>query len=141
STNLVSGAGTNNSGTGHNVVYIKDIVTGAISVASQNTIDSVDPSISGDGSSVTFTNNSTGYSPNFPFSPLGGQIYLATNEPVAQWKKAVSGAWALAGNWNPAGVPIAVDDVLITVPGTYNVTSSANQKIHSLTTAANAALT
>src|SRR5262249_36500621 len=44
STNLVSGAGTNNSGTGHNVVYVKDIVMGAISAVSQNTIDSVDPS-------------------------------------------------------------------------------------------------
>jgi serralysin len=141
STNLVSGAGTNNSGTGHNVVYVKDMVTGAISAVSQNTIDSVDPSISSDGSSVTFTNNSAGYSPNFPFSPLGGQIYLGANELVAQWKKAVSGDWALASNWNPAGVPIAVDDVLITVPGTYTVTSSANQKIHTLTTAANATLT
>jgi serralysin len=142
STNLVSGAGTNNSGTGHNVVYIKDMVTGAISVASQNTIDSVDPSISGDGGSVTFTNNSTGYSPNFPFGPLGGQIYLASNETVALWKKAVSGSWATAGNWNPAGVPSALANVLITATGpSYTVTNSTDQTIHSLTTAANSTLT
>jgi len=112
STNLVPGAGTDTTGDGHNVVYVKDMVTGAISAVSQNTIDSVDPSISGDGSSVTFTNNSA----------------------------SVSGNWALASNWNPVGVPSAVDDVLITVPGSYTVTSTGNQTIRSLTTGADTGL-
>ena len=58
STNLVPGAGTNTSGSSNNVVYVKDMVTGAIDVASQLTIDSVDPSISADGGFVSFTNNS-----------------------------------------------------------------------------------
>ena len=140
STNLVPGAGTDTTGDGHNVVYVKDMVTGAISAVSQNTIDSVDPSMSGDGSSVTFTNNSAGYNSNFPFNPLGGQIYLATNELVVQWKKAVSGNWTLASNWNPVGVPSTVDDVLITVPGSYTVTSTGNQTIRSLTTGADTGL-
>ena len=60
STNLVPGAGTNTSGSGNNVVYVKDMVTGAIDVASQLTVDSVDPSISADGGFVSFTNNSVG---------------------------------------------------------------------------------
>ena len=77
STNLVPGAGSNTSGSGHNVVYVKDVLTGAIDVASQLAIDSVDPSISADGGFVSFTNNSSGYTS--AGNPAGGQIYVAHN--------------------------------------------------------------
>jgi hypothetical protein len=77
STNLVPGAGTNTSGSGNNVVYVKDMVTGAIDVASQLTVDSVDPSISADGGFVSFTNNSSGTTS--AGNPANGQIYVAHN--------------------------------------------------------------
>ena len=77
STNLVPGAGTNTSGSSNNVVYVKDMVTGAIDVASQLAIDSVDPSISADGGFVSFTNNSAGYTS--AGGPAEGQIYVAHN--------------------------------------------------------------
>jgi hypothetical protein len=49
------------------------------------------------------------------------------------WARGVSGDFATASNWNPAVVPGAADDVTIGVKGTYNVISSANETIDSLT--------
>ena len=41
--------------------------------------------------------------------------------------------WNVAGNWSPAQVPTAADDVFITNNGTYTVTLSANSAVGSVT--------
>src|SRR5262245_39104858 len=38
------------------------------------------------------------------------------------WKNPVSGNWGTPSNWNPAQVPDAADNAIITVSGTYTVT-------------------
>jgi len=47
------------------------------------------------------------------------------------WKKAVSGDWNTGPNWT-AGVPVYGSTALITVPGTYTVTSSQNNALGNL---------
>jgi autotransporter passenger strand-loop-strand repeat protein len=76
STNLVPGFGTNTSGTDHNVVYIKDMVTGDIDAVSQNTVDSTYSSISADGGFISYTNNNTGTESG---AGAEGQIYVQHN--------------------------------------------------------------
>jgi hypothetical protein len=46
--------------------------------------------------------------------------------PVSQWLKAVSGNDNTPTNWNPQGIPSAIGETEITIPGTYTVTSSQN---------------
>ncbi|HTW95339.1 MAG TPA: calcium-binding protein [Tepidisphaeraceae bacterium] len=48
------------------------------------------------------------------------RLYLSVNS----WKNAVSGDWDTASNWSLGHVPLATEDVQITVPGTYTVTHS-----------------
>ena len=138
STNLVPGAGTS----GKYLVYVKDTVTGAISVVSADngtplSINSIDPSMTPDGTLISYTNNDAGYASGLP---IGSQVYVASNEADVLWKKAVSGNWTTAANWSTSTVPISIDNVLISVPGTYTVTSAGNQTIRSLTTVANTGL-
>src|SRR5215468_7751505 len=45
----------------------------------------------------------------------------AWGEDIA-WKNPVSGNWGTPSNWNPAQVPGAADNAIITVSGTYTVT-------------------
>src|SRR5262245_7883277 len=39
-----------------------------------------------------------------------------------EWKNPVSGNWGTPSNWDPAQVPDAADNAIITVSGTYTVT-------------------
>ena len=48
------------------------------------------------------------------------------------WKLGVSGNFATAKNWSPAAVPGPADDATIAVPGSYTVTSSADQTVDAL---------
>jgi hypothetical protein len=50
------------------------------------------------------------------------------------WKSAIDGLFTTAGDWIPGQVPAAGDDVFITAPGTYTITSSASRTIKTLTT-------
>jgi len=59
--------------------------------------------------------------------------------PIA-WGTGASGDFAIAANWSPATVPGPTNDVAISPSGTYTVTSSVNQTVNSLTTAAGATL-
>jgi serralysin len=59
---------------------------------------------------------------------------------VATWAAGVSGDFATAANWTPAGVPGSGTDVQISPSGTYTVTSTANETVNSLTTPAGATL-
>src|SRR5712672_940238 len=52
--------------------------------------------------------------------PLEPRVLLAANA----WKSAVSGDWDLAGNWSAGHVPMASEDVQISVAGSYTVTKS-----------------
>jgi hypothetical protein len=56
------------------------------------------------------------------------------------WKSAISGLFTTAADWIPGQVPTAADDVFITAPGTYTVTSSASRTVHTLTTASTVTL-
>jgi hypothetical protein len=56
------------------------------------------------------------------------------------WASGTSGDFAVAANWTPAGVPGSSNDVQISPSGTYTVTSTANETVNSLTTAAGATL-
>ena len=56
------------------------------------------------------------------------------------WKSAISGPFTTAADWIPGQVPAAGDDVFITAPGTYAVTSSASRTIKTLTTVSTATL-
>jgi len=67
-----------------------------------------------------------------------GFVASATT-PVA-WASGVSGDFAVAGNWGPAGVPGPLNDVALSPSGTYTVTSSTNETVNSLSTAAGATL-
>jgi hypothetical protein len=49
------------------------------------------------------------------------------------WTRGVSGDFATASNWTPAGIPGPADDVTIGARGTYTVTSSADELVGNLT--------
>ncbi len=51
---------------------------------------------------------------------------------ASSWNNPAGGNWGDAGNWIPAGVPGAADDVLITLDGTYAVTLNVAASIRSL---------
>ena len=55
------------------------------------------------------------------------------------WKKAVSGDWNTASNWT-AGVPVYGSTALITLPGTYTVTSSQANAVGTLEMSSGATL-
>jgi hypothetical protein len=42
------------------------------------------------------------------------------------WTNTAGGDWSVAANWSSAGVPGAGDDVAITLPGSYLVTSGTS---------------
>jgi len=65
---------------------------------------------------------------------------LGIDNATIVWATSASGNFAAAANWNPVGVPGASSDVQISPTGTYTVTSTANETINSLTTAAGATL-
>jgi hypothetical protein len=48
------------------------------------------------------------------------------------WNNAAGGNWNTDSNWNPAQVPGASDDVLITLAGTYTVTLDVSPTVASL---------
>jgi hypothetical protein len=56
------------------------------------------------------------------------------------WKRGVNGDFGVAANWNPATVPGSGDVAAIDAAGTYTVTTSANETVQSLDTAAGATL-
>jgi phage baseplate assembly protein gpV len=49
------------------------------------------------------------------------------------WNNAAGGNWGTAANWDPAQVPTAAADVLITLDGTYTVTINVAAAAASLT--------
>jgi hypothetical protein len=49
------------------------------------------------------------------------------------WKKAASGNWTTASDWNPARVPGAGDDATISVAGAYTVSLTSAITVHSIT--------
>jgi len=61
-------------------------------------------------------------------------------DPGVLWGSGVSGDFAAASNWNKASVPGVSDAAQISPSGTYTVTSTANETVNSLTTAAGATL-
>src|SRR5215475_3354747 len=65
-------------------------------------------------------------------------IMLATLHRTAwaediAWKNPVSGNWGTPGNWNPAKVPDAADNAIITVSGTYTVTLDVTATVTAVT--------
>lgn len=48
------------------------------------------------------------------------------------WKAAVTGNWNIASNWSLGHVPLATEDVAITLAGTYDVTLTKPQSVHSI---------
>ena len=48
------------------------------------------------------------------------------------WKNPVSGDWNVASNWSTDTVPTFADDVLISAPGAYTVTSSGVDEAENL---------
>ena len=71
-------------------------------------------------------------------NPTGTIIDIAdvTLAPTAfSWAQGVSGDFATASNWTPAGVPGPANDVTIIAKGTYTVTSSADEIVDTLTIA------
>lgn len=49
------------------------------------------------------------------------------------WVNLAGGQWGVRTNWNPAQVPTAADDVLITLAGTYVITQNVNAAAANLT--------
>src|SRR5262245_39704055 len=49
------------------------------------------------------------------------------------WKNPVSGNWGTPSNWNPAQVPDAADNAIITVSGTYTVTLDVTATVTAVT--------
>ena len=45
------------------------------------------------------------------------------------WTNVLGGSWFVGSNWAPAGVPTAVDDLLITNSGTYSVVIPTNAAV------------
>ncbi len=79
-----------------------------------------------------------------PWPPLARRLFrlpllLALLVPAAaraatiSWNNASGGNWTTASNWSPAVVPGAGDDVLITLAGTYSVTSASTVTVQSIT--------
>ena len=88
----------------------------------------------GPGDSITFLNvlKTDLVSQNFG---------LGNTENNIVWKKAVDGDFSTDTNWNPAQVPVATDNVIISPTGnSYFVTSVVNETVNTLTTVANATL-
>src|SRR5262245_48107300 len=56
----------------------------------------------------------------------------AWGEDIA-WKNPVSGNWGTASNWDPAQVPGAADNAIITVSGTYTVTLDVTATVTAVT--------
>jgi len=52
---------------------------------------------------------------------------------MISWNNASGGNWGTPGNWNPAQVPGASDDAVITLAGTYTVTLDVAGTLNSLT--------
>jgi hypothetical protein len=48
------------------------------------------------------------------------------------WKTAVSGSWQTAGDWSTGTLPGTADNALLTLPGTYVVTSTAFEEVNSV---------
>ncbi len=58
-----------------------------------------------------------------------------------QWENATSANWNTRTDWSsPAGVPSSTDVVMLDAPGTFQVTSSANETIFELNTVSTATL-
>src|SRR5262245_24424282 len=60
------------------------------------------------------------------------QAATAMAEDVS-WNNAAGGNWNIAANWSPAKVPVAGDDVFITLAGTYTVVLNVDANVASLT--------
>ncbi len=58
---------------------------------------------------------------------------LAARAATITWTNAAGGNWNVPGNWSPAQVPVAGDDVVITLAGTYTVTVNVSPSVNSLT--------
>jgi hypothetical protein len=56
-----------------------------------------------------------------------------TQVSLTSWIDGVDGDFADGANWSTGTVPTAADNVRITVGGTYTVTSSLDENVHSLT--------
>jgi hypothetical protein len=52
--------------------------------------------------------------------------------PTVSWAVNVSGNWATAADWSPAGVPNSADNAAINVGGVYTVTSATSATVGSL---------
>jgi RHS repeat-associated protein len=67
----------------------------------------------------------------FVVEALESRVLLTTNS----WKSAVSGDWDTASNWSLGHVPLATENVVINLAGTYTVTHSVNDadSVNSLT--------
>jgi probable HAF family extracellular repeat protein len=74
------------------------------------------------------------------FSDRNGQTHAFWTVPTADWMIGTNGDFASAANWNPGQVPGSTLGAAISAGGTYTVTSSANEDIESLSTAAGATL-
>src|SRR5215510_9862259 len=60
---------------------------------------------------------------------------------IIHWLNPVSGTWETTGDWSPAGLPGASDDVFIDATGaTYVVTSTQDNAAATLTIGASATL-
>lgn len=57
----------------------------------------------------------------------------AARGATVTWTNTAGGAWQTAANWSPNQVPGAADTALITTPGTYNITLSANVTVSEFT--------
>ncbi len=63
-----------------------------------------------------------------------------TETQPAHWLNPTSGDFADASNWSNGAVPAVADNAVITATGSYTVTSTANESVHSIDLGANVTL-
>jgi fibronectin-binding autotransporter adhesin len=102
-------------------------VTDNLADANVLTIDLVNPN---PGTPGGFLQTAGGAVVNWPFVPAGART----------WTGAVSTDWFTAGNWSPAAVPVATDDVIIPATAQQPV-FNAPVAVHDLTVQTGATLT
>ena len=68
-------------------------------------------------------------------------INLNLQVDIDQWENATSTNWTTPTDWSsPAGVPTSADVVMLDAPGTFKVTSNANETVYELDTVSTATL-
>ena len=74
------------------------------------------------------------------YNPVG-TLQIDTTAPTAiHWKSGISGTFETASNWSTGTVPRLGDDALIDATGTYTVTTSLGDSVHSISIAAGGTL-